>query len=159
MERSGQRPRRRGADARRGACADRCLHRRASRRAAVLQAEARPCRYRGAGAPKPAAERTGMSDLENFIARWSRRKRAATEETAQQKSAALPQAAAQHAGDIAAQDDSPPPCGEASGVGVATIRTTEAATYTTPHPSPPPPAGRQQTQFAACFECTSSDPA
>src|SRR5262249_22823933 len=66
--------------------------RRAPRRAAVLQAQARSRRSGGAGAPRPDAKRTRMNDPENFIARWSRRKRAAADDAT--KPAAAPEQAA-----------------------------------------------------------------
>ena len=76
----GRRCRGRRADAGRGARGDRRLRRRAPCRAAVLQAQARPRRSGGAGAPRAGGEGSArMSEPENFIARWSRRKRAAAE--------------------------------------------------------------------------------
>src|SRR5215813_4656311 len=97
LDRSGQRSRRRGADAGGGARGDRCLRRRASFRAAVPQARARPRRSRGAGAARTDAERTRMSEPENFIARWSRRKREAAEDAEATKPSAAPDAAAERA--------------------------------------------------------------
>src|SRR5215831_16184808 len=97
LDRNGQRSRRCGADAGGGARGDRCLRRRASRRAAILQARARPRRSRGAGAARTDAERTRMSEPENFIARWSRRKREAAEDAEATKSSAAPDAAAEGA--------------------------------------------------------------
>src|SRR5499426_2147179 len=97
LDRSGQRSRRCGADAGGGARGSRCLRRRASCRAAVPQARARPRRSRGAGAARTDAERTRMSEPENFIARWSRRKREAAEDAEATKSSAAPDAAAEGA--------------------------------------------------------------
>src|SRR5262249_27722455 len=97
LDRSGQRSRRRGADAGGGARGDRCLRRRASCRATVPQARARPRRSRGAGAARTDAERTRMSEPENFIARWSRRKREAAEDAEATKSSPAPDAAAESA--------------------------------------------------------------
>src|SRR5215831_12616705 len=97
LDRNGQRSRRCGADAGGGARGDRCLRRRASRRAAVLQARARPRRSGGAGAARTDAERTRMSEPENFIARWSRRKREAAEDAEATKSSIAPDAAAESA--------------------------------------------------------------
>src|SRR5499426_2328590 len=97
LDRSGQRSRRCGADAGGGARGSRCLRRRASCRAAVPQARARPRRSRGAGAARTDAERTRMSEPENFIARWSRRKREAAEDAEATKSSAAPDAAAERA--------------------------------------------------------------
>jgi Protein of unknown function (DUF3306) len=65
-----------------------------------------------------------VSERENFIARWSRRKRAAAETAG-----------------------SPPPCGEGLGVGVAESGTA-VVTRTTPLPSPPPQGGREQSESA-----------
>src|SRR5262245_41985391 len=79
LDRSGERSRRCGADAGGGARGGRRLRRRAPCRAAVPQARARPRRSGSAGATRTAAERTRMSEPENFIARWSRRKREAAE--------------------------------------------------------------------------------
>src|SRR5262245_10884711 len=95
LDRSGQRSRRCGADAGGGARGDRCLRRRASCRATVPQARARPSRSRGAGAARADAERTRMSEPENFIARWSRRKREAVEDAEATKSSAAPRPAAE----------------------------------------------------------------
>src|SRR6516225_2909755 len=92
LDRDGQRSRRCGADAGGGARGDRCLRRRASCRAAVPQARARPRRSGGAGAARTDAERTRMSEPENFIARWSRRKRKAAEDAEATKSSAAPRA-------------------------------------------------------------------
>src|SRR6516165_3444608 len=97
LDRNGQRSRRRGADAGGGARGDRCLRRRASCRAAFPQARARPRRSRGAGAARTDAERTRMSEPENFIARWSRRKREAAEDAEATKSSAAPEVAAESA--------------------------------------------------------------
>src|SRR5499426_973056 len=97
LDRNGQRSRRRGADAGGGARGDRCLRRRASCRAAVPQARARPRRSRGAGAARTDAQRTRMSEPENFIARWSRRKREAAEDAEATKSSAAPEVAAEGA--------------------------------------------------------------
>src|SRR5215472_14902526 len=94
LDRNGQRPRRCGADAGGGARGDRCLRRRASCRAAILQARARPRRSGGAGAARTDAERTRMSEPEHFIARWSRRKRKAAEDAEAMKSSPAPDAAA-----------------------------------------------------------------
>src|SRR6266446_9761409 len=80
LDRSGQRSRRCGADAGGRALGDRCLRRRASCRATVPQTRARPSRSGGAGAAPTDAERTRMSETENFITRWSRRKRKAAED-------------------------------------------------------------------------------
>src|ERR1700730_4625623 len=80
LDRSRRRSRRCGADAGGRALGDRCLRRRASCRATVPQARARPRRSGGAGAAPTAAERTRMSETETFITRWSRRKRQAAEE-------------------------------------------------------------------------------
>src|SRR6266446_2225814 len=80
LDRSGQRSRRCGADAGGRARGDRCLRRRASCRATVPQARARPRRSGGAGAAPTDAERTRMSETENFFTRWSRRKRKAAED-------------------------------------------------------------------------------
>src|SRR5262245_8655106 len=108
LDRSGQRSRRRGADAGGGACSDRCFRRRASCRAAVPQARARPRRSRGAGAARTDAERTRMSEPENFIARWSRRKREAAEDAEATKSSATPDAAAESAHPSEDQSDAAP---------------------------------------------------
>src|SRR5262245_46719974 len=97
LDRNRRRSRRRGADAGGGARGDRCLRRRASCRAVVPQARARPRRSRGAGAARTDAERTRMSEPENFIARWSRRKREAAEDAEATKSSATPDAAAESA--------------------------------------------------------------
>src|SRR5258707_2480766 len=80
LDRSGQRSRRCGADAGGRARSDRCLRRRASCRATFPQARARPRRSGGAGAAPTDAERTRMSETENFFTRWSRRKRKAAED-------------------------------------------------------------------------------
>src|SRR5258708_3672649 len=80
LDRSGQRSRRCGADAGGRALGDRCLRRRASCRATVPQTRARPRRSGGAGAAPTDAERTRMSETENFFTRWSRRKRKAAED-------------------------------------------------------------------------------
>src|ERR1700746_1259936 len=80
LDRSGWRSRRCGADAGGRARGDRCLRRRASCRATVPQTRARPRRSGGAGAAPTDAERTRMSETENFITRWSRRKRKAAED-------------------------------------------------------------------------------
>src|SRR5215472_12561095 len=97
LDRNGQRSRRCGADAGGGARGDRCFRRRAPCRAAVPQARARPRRSGGAGAARTDAQRTGMSEPENFIARWSRRKREAAEDAEATKSSAAPDAAAEGA--------------------------------------------------------------
>src|SRR5215475_9714138 len=97
LDRSGERSRRCGADAGGGARGGRRLRRRASCRAAVPQARARPRRSRSAGAARTDAERTRMSEPENFIARWSRRKREAAEDAEATKSSAAPDAAAEGA--------------------------------------------------------------
>src|SRR5262252_8545365 len=97
LDRSGERSRRCGADAGGGARGGRRLRRRASCRAAVPQARARPRRSRGAGAARTDAERTRMSEPENFIARWSRRKREAADDAEATKSSATPDAAAESA--------------------------------------------------------------
>src|SRR6516165_9903871 len=97
LDRNGQRSRRCGADAGAGARGDRCLRRRASCRAAILQARARPRRSGGAGAARTDAERTRMSEPEHFIARWSRRKRKAAEDAEAMKSSPAPDAAAESA--------------------------------------------------------------
>src|SRR5215831_10342361 len=97
LDRNGQRSRRRGADAGGGARGDRCLRRRASCRGAFPQARARPRRSRGAGAARTNAERTRMSEPENFIARWSRRKRKAAEDAEAMKSSIAPDATAESA--------------------------------------------------------------
>src|SRR5215471_6501486 len=97
LDRNGQRSRRCGADAGGGARGDRCLRRRASCRAVVPQARARPRRSGGAGAARTDAERTRMSEPENFIARWSRRKREAAEDAEATKSSPAPDAAAESA--------------------------------------------------------------
>src|SRR5262245_2134631 len=97
LDRNGQRSRRRGADAGGGARGDRCLRRRASCRAAFPQTRARPRRSRGAGAARTNAERTRMSEPENFIARWSRRKRKAAEDAEAMKSSIAPDATAESA--------------------------------------------------------------
>src|SRR5215475_6778836 len=97
LDRSGERSRRCGADAGGGARGGRRLRRRASCRAAVPQARARPRRSRGAGAARTDAERTRMSEPENFIARWSRRKREAAEDAEATKSSAAPEVAAESA--------------------------------------------------------------
>src|SRR5215813_714457 len=110
LDRSGQRSRRCGADAGAGARGDRCLRRRASRRAAILQTRARPRRSRGARAARTDAERTRMSEPENFIARWSRRKREAAEDAEATKSSPAPDAAAESAHPIQDQrEGSEPP--------------------------------------------------
>src|SRR5215467_5054675 len=80
LDRGGQRSRRCGADAGACACGDRRFRRRASCRAAIPQTRARPRRSRGAGAARTRAEGPRMSEPENFIARWARRKRNAAEE-------------------------------------------------------------------------------
>src|SRR5262245_6166387 len=111
LDRSGQRSRRCGADAGAGARGDRCLRRRASRRAAILQTRARPRRSRGARAARTDAERTRMSEPENFIARWSRRKREAAEDAEATKSSAAPEVAAESAHPIQdrrEESDAPP---------------------------------------------------
>src|SRR5262249_49611046 len=111
LDRSGQRSRRCGADAGAGARGDRCLRRRASRRAAILQTRARPRRSRGARAARADAERTRMSEPENFIARWSRRKREAAEDAEATKSSAAPEVAAESAHPIEdrrEESDAPP---------------------------------------------------
>ena len=72
-----RRSRGRGADAERRARSARGFHRRASRRAPVPQAPARSRRSGGAGAARTDAERARMSEPENFVTRWSRRKREA----------------------------------------------------------------------------------
>src|SRR5215813_7393988 len=97
LDRNGQRSRRCGADAGGGARGGRRLRRRASCRAAVPQARARPRRSGGAGAARTDAQRTGMSEPENFIARWSRRKREAADDAEATKSSAAPDAAAEGA--------------------------------------------------------------
>src|SRR5262245_26180997 len=97
LDRSGERSRRCGADAGGGARGGRRLRRRASCRAAVPQARARPRRSRSAGAARTDAERTRMSEPENFIARWSRRKREAVEDAEATKSSAAPEVAAESA--------------------------------------------------------------
>src|SRR5262249_58705927 len=97
LDRSGQRSGRRGADAGGGARGDRCLRRRASCRAAVPQARAQPRRSRGAGAARTNAERTRMSEPENFITRWSRRKREVAEGAEVTKSSIAPDAVAESA--------------------------------------------------------------
>src|SRR5215467_13950426 len=97
LDRSGQRSRRCGADAGGGAWGGRRLCRRASCRAAVPQARARPRRSGGAGAARADAERTRMSEPENFIARWSRRKREAAEDAEATKPSVAPDAAAEGA--------------------------------------------------------------
>ena len=82
LDRSRQRSRRRGADAGAGARDGRGLRRRASRRAAVRTSASAtaPIRRRWRGAGRCAKERDEMSDPENFLARWSRRKRDAVED-------------------------------------------------------------------------------
>src|SRR6516164_4943393 len=105
LDRNGQRSRRCGADAGAGARGDRCLRRRASRRAAILQARARPRRSGGAGAARTDAERTRMSEPEHFIARWSRRKRKAAEDAEAMKSSPAPDAAAESAHPIPDQHE------------------------------------------------------
>src|SRR6516165_6345197 len=109
LDRNGQRSRRCGADAGGGARGDRCLRRRASCRAAVPQARARPRRSRGAGAARTDAERTRMSEPENFIARWSRRKREAAEDAEATKSSTAPDATAESAHPIEDQRESDAP--------------------------------------------------
>jgi uncharacterized protein DUF3306 len=128
-----------------------------------------------------------MSDPRSFIQRWSRRKRAATEDTAGLKSAALPQAAAQDAGTLGV----PPPfrgrsASNASRVGVnrndlanrgdphptafASLREAKAADLPlagggTPSSlpgicnSPAPQGGREQTELAARADRTSRESA
>src|SRR5215471_17149712 len=108
LDRNGQRSRRCGADARSGARGDRCLRRRASRRAAILQTRARPRRSRGASAARTDAERTRMSEPENFIARWLRRKREAAEDAEATKSSAAPDAAAESVHPIQDQREGAP---------------------------------------------------
>src|SRR5499433_3233499 len=111
LDRNGQRSRRCGDDAGGGARGDRCLRRRAPCRAAVPQARARPRRSRGAGAARTDAERTRMSEPENFIARWSRRKREAAEDAEATKSSAAPEVAAESAHPIEdrrEESDAPP---------------------------------------------------
>src|SRR5215471_13345309 len=111
LDRNGERSRRCGADAGGGARGDRCLRRRAPCRAAVPQARARPRRSRGAGAARTDAERTRMSEPENFIARWSRRKREAAEDAEATKSSAAPEVAAESAHPIQdrrEESDAPP---------------------------------------------------
>src|SRR5262249_56782372 len=97
LDRSGQRSRRCGADAGGGAWGGRRLCRRASCRAAVPQARARPRRSGGARAARADAERTRMSEPENSTARWSRRKREAAEDAEATKSSAAPEVAAESA--------------------------------------------------------------
>src|SRR5262249_1303060 len=97
LDRSGQRSRRCGADAGGGARGGRCLRRRASCRAAVPQARARPRRSRGAGAARTVAERTRMSEPENFIARWSRRRREGAKAPEEKTPPAPPDAGAERA--------------------------------------------------------------
>src|SRR5262249_15255556 len=108
LDRNGQRSRGCGADARSGARGDRCLRRRASRRAAILQTRARPRRSRGASAARTDAERTRMSEPENFIARWLRRKREAAEDAEATKSSAAPDAAAESVHPIQDQREGAP---------------------------------------------------
>src|ERR1700757_67314 len=97
LDRSGQRSLRCGADAGGRARGDRCLRRRASCRAPVPQARARPRRSGGAGAAPTDAERTRMSETENFITRWSRRKRKAAEDAEATRSSGAVDAASEGA--------------------------------------------------------------
>src|SRR6266478_1179242 len=97
LDRSGQRSRRCGADAGGRALGDRCLRRRASCRATVPQTRARPRRSGGAGAAPTDAERTRMSETENFFTRWSRRKRKAAEDVEATRSSGAVDAASEGA--------------------------------------------------------------
>src|SRR5690606_32839286 len=108
-DRAGTVDRRSRAHARDGARDHHRVRRRAACRTALRKARARPRRPRGVGAA-PACRRQTMSDEEGFLARWSRRKRAAESDTRDETNAAeTPKV----------ETTAPPAAGDESEVGAA----------------------------------------